>query len=59
MEIELQINSKELPIILQDEHKKLVENYDKVIIEKVFAYNQKPVYEFYCYKGQQVQVFEF
>ncbi len=51
LEIEKQIPAEELPENLKAEYEQLLNNYDFILIEKVFKLNTKPSYEFYCYKN--------
>lgn len=59
LEIERPIKHTELPENLKIKYNKLSQQYDTVLIEKVFQFRKKTVYEFYCYKNKQLTKLEF
>ena len=58
LEIERPIHPEELPIHLKTKYDTLKSHYDRVHLEKVFTFQNKPSYEFYCYKNNQLTKFE-
>lgn len=57
-EVERPIKADELPNHLKEKYTMLKPHYDKIHLEKVFTFNKKPVYEFYCYKNGKLTKFE-
>jgi uncharacterized membrane protein YfcA len=53
-EVEKPIKPSELPNIHKEQYNNLKGQYDHIYIEKVFSFNSKPTYEFYCYKNNQI-----
>ncbi|MCA6065735.1 sulfite exporter TauE/SafE family protein [Chryseobacterium sp. RG1] len=53
-EVERPIKLDELPSIHKEKYNSLKSQYDTIHIEKVFSFGQEPVYEFYCYKNNQM-----
>lgn len=37
----------------------IINNFDRILLEKVFKLGSKPSYEFYCYKGNQLTKYDF
>ncbi|ADQ81467.1 sulfite exporter TauE/SafE family protein [Riemerella anatipestifer] len=58
LEIERPISPDELPPNLFKEYQKLSKSYDYIDLEKVFKFNKKPSYEFYCYKGNELKKYK-
>lgn len=54
LEIERPIKPEELPVRLKEKYNELLTRYDKILLEKVFKFNTKPGYEFYCFKNDQL-----
>jgi len=59
LEIERSIKVDELPDKIKLEYNKLLPQYDKILVEKVFKLASKKSYEFYCYKDKKLTKFEF
>lgn len=59
LEIERSIKIDELPDKIKLEYNKLLPQYDKILVEKVFKLASKKSYEFYCYKDKKLTKFEF
>lgn len=59
LEVELPILVDELPDNLKLQHKEFSQKFDKILIEKVFKLNEKPSYEFYCYKDKKLTKYDF
>lgn len=59
LEIERPINTSELPDKLKAKYNELLQQYDKILLEKVFKVASKSSYEFYCYKDNKLTKFEF
>lgn len=59
LEIERSIKVDELPDKIKLEYNKLLPQYDKILLEKVFKLASKKSYEFYCYKDKKLTKFEF
>ncbi|ASW73646.1 hypothetical protein IQ37_18960 [Chryseobacterium piperi] len=51
LEIERPIRPDELPVHLKEKYDRIRSQYDRIDLEKVFAFRKDPVYEFYCYKN--------
>jgi len=58
LEIERPIHPEELPHHLKTKYATLKNQYDRVHLEKVFTFQNKTSYEFYCYKNNQLTKFE-
>lgn len=58
LEIERPIRPEELPNHLKTKYAALKNHYDVIHLEKVFTFRNKPSYEFYCYKDNQLTKFE-
>ncbi|MFC4685619.1 sulfite exporter TauE/SafE family protein [Epilithonimonas pallida] len=58
LEIERPIHREELPNYLKTKYDSLKNHYDVIRLEKVFTFRNKPYYEFYCYKDNQLTKFE-
>lgn len=59
LEVELPIESIELPEQLKLKYNALSTKYDRILLEKVFKLGKKPEYEFYCYKDDVLTKFDF
>ncbi|TGL59401.1 sulfite exporter TauE/SafE family protein [Leptospira sarikeiensis] len=59
LEIERPIQPIELPDHLRTKYDLLIQEYDKILIEKVFQFRKPTSYEFYCYKGISLTKLEF
>ncbi|WP_379969413.1 sulfite exporter TauE/SafE family protein [Epilithonimonas sp. UC225_85] len=57
-EVERPIKPEELPDHLKEKYNALYYRYDKIHLEKVFAFGKDPSYEFYCYKDNCLTKFE-
>ena len=57
-EVERPIRSDELPSNLKLKYEELQTEYDKIHLEKVFAFGKEPSFEFYCYKAGKLTKFE-
>ena len=58
LEIEKSIQPNELPQKLREKYEILKYQYDKIHLEKVFAFKKEPVYEFNCYKNGRLTKLE-
>ncbi|MDN4029804.1 sulfite exporter TauE/SafE family protein [Chryseobacterium gambrini] len=58
LEIERPIHPEELPDHLKTKYASLKNHFDIIHLEKVFTFRNKPSYEFYCYKNNQLTKFE-
>lgn len=58
LEIERAIEPDELPEELHATYNKLIPDYDRILLEKVFTWGPDS-YEFYCYKDNQLTKLEF
>lgn len=54
LEIERPIKADELPPVLKTKYDSLRITYDAIHLEKIFKYNEKNSYEFYCYKNRKL-----
>lgn len=59
LEVERPIAEAELPPHLKVKYASLINNFDRILLEKVFKLGSKPSYEFYCYKGNQLTKYDF
>ncbi|MEO7080270.1 MAG: sulfite exporter TauE/SafE family protein [Flavobacteriales bacterium] len=57
-EIERPIQPNELPQALSLKYQALSLEFDHILLEKVFRFGRKPMYEFYCYKNDVMTKFE-
>ncbi len=58
-EVERPIQENELPDNLKLKYVMLQEEFDQILLEKVFKFGEQPSYEFYCYKGNKLTKLDF
>lgn len=58
VEFERSIRPEELSDSLKEKYQSLMEHYDEVHIEKVYAFGKKITHEFYCYKNNVLTKFK-
>ncbi|MBV8327290.1 sulfite exporter TauE/SafE family protein [Chryseobacterium sp.] len=58
VEIEKTVQPEDLPHQLKERYQSLMEHYDDVQVEKVYALGKKTTHEFYCYKNNVLTKFK-
>jgi hypothetical protein len=59
LEIERPIQQTELPEKLKLKYQELSEIFDHILLEKVFRLGRNPGYEFYCFKNNKLNKYDF
>ena len=58
-EVEIPIKENELPHNLKLKYTALLEEYDQILLEKVFRFGMETSYEFYCFKDDKLTKIDF
>lgn len=53
-EVERPIKSNELPDHIKPKYNSLLDQFDKIYLEKVYSFGKKHAYEFYCYQDNKL-----